>query len=330
MMMVKRRTLIGAGGLCVVPLPSHAQPARKVYRVGILTVGLTAAAVVPQPQSRSTAAFLRGMRELGYVYGEHFVIEARGAGDKPERFPGLAAELARLDLDVIVGAGPSLRALKQATSTIPVVMAASGDPVSAGLVQSLAHPGGNFTGLSSQTSDSAGKRLELLKELIPGTAPVAVLWHRDDIRNWQAAQATARARGWKLLSIEIRDAGEIDAVFTAATDARASALFVHAPTVLQSHAGRFAELAVRHRLPTMYHQQSYVVAGGLMSYGADTVEIWHHAAAFVDKILKGAKPADLPVQQPTKFELVINLKTAKALGLAIPQSLLLRADEVIE
>jgi len=330
MISMKRRTLIGAGALWVVPLAGYAQTARKVYRIGILTVGTTAAAAGPQPQGRSYAAFLRGMRELGYVYAEHFVTEARGADDKPERFPGLAAELARLDLDVIVGAGPSLHALKQATSTIPVVMASSGDPVGEGLVRSLAHPGGNFTGLSNQSNEATGKQLELLKEFVPRVAPVALLWHRDHLRNWQAAETAARARGWKLLSIEIRDAGEIDAAFKAATDARAGALLVHAPTVLQSHAPRVAELAIKNRLPTMYHQRGYVEAGGLMSYGADIVEIWRHAAVFVDKILKGARPADVPVEQPTKFELVVNLKTAKAIGVTFQQSLLLRADEVIQ
>ena len=328
--MMQRRTLIGAGGLWVAPLPSRAQPARKVYRIGVVTIGPTANAAGAEPLSRSVAALLRGLRELGYVYGKHFVTEARGADDQPGRFPVVAAELARLDLDVIVGAGPSLHALKQATSSIPVVMASSDDPVSAGLVQSLARPGGNFTGMSSQGSETTGKRLELLKELVPGAAPVAVLWHRDHIGHWQAAQAAARTRGWKLLSIEIRDAGEIDAAFKAASDGRASALLVHAPTLLQERRQRVMELAIKHRLPTIFHQRVYAAAGGLMAYGADVPEIWHHAAVFVDKILKGAKPADLPVEQPTKFELVINLKTAKALGITLPQALLLRADEVIQ
>jgi len=328
--MMKRRTLLGAGALWVWPLASHAQPARKVYRIGVVTIGPAANAAGAEPQSRSVAALLRGLRELGYVYGKHFVTEARGADDQPGRFPVVAAELARLDLDVIVGAGPSLHALKQATSTIPVVMASSDDPVSAGLVQSLAHPGGNFTGMSSQATETTGKRLELLKELVPGAAPVAVLWHGDHIEHWQAAQAAARTRGWKLLSIEMRDAGEIDAAFKAASDGRASALLVHAPTLLQSHRQRVMELALKHRLPTIFHQRVYVAAGGLMAYGADVSEIWHHAAVFVDKILKGTKPADLPAEQPTKFELVINLKTATALGLTIPQALLLRADEVIQ
>ena len=328
--MMKRRTLISAGALWVSPLASRAQPARKVYRVGILTVGPTARETGAQPQSQTARALLRGMRELGNVYGKHFVTEARGADGQPERYTALAAELARLNLDVIVGAGPSLHALKRATSSIPVVMASSGDPVGEGLVQSLAHPGGNFTGMSSQAIETTPKRLELLKELVPGAAPVAVLWHRDDIVHWQAAQAAARTRGWKLLSIEIRDVGEIDAAFKAAADGRANALLVHAPTVLQSQRVRFAELALRHRLPTVFYQRIYAEAGGLMAYGADVFEIWHHAAVFVDKILKGAKPGELPVEQPTKFELVINMKTARALGITIPQALLLRADEVIQ
>ena len=312
------------------PLAGFAQSTRKLYRIGILIVGTTAQATGPQPQGRSTSAFLRGMRELGYVYGEHFVTHARGPDGQPERFPELAAELVRLAPDVIVGAGPSLQALKLATSTIPVVMASSDDPVGAGLVQSLARPGRNFTGMSSQSTEAVGKRLELLKELVPGAAPVAVLWHRDHLPTWQVAQAAARQRGWKLLSLEIRDADAIDAAFKAAADGRAGALLVHAPVVLQLHADKVAELAIRHRLPTMFHQAVYARAGGLMAYGADTTEIWHHAAVFVDKILKGAKPGDIPVEQPTKFELVINLKTAKALGITIPQSLLLRADEVIQ
>ena len=327
---MKRRTVLGAGGLWFAPLAGIAQSARKLHRVGILTVGTTASVTGPQPQGRNATALLRGMRELGYVYGEHFVTEVRGSGDQPERFPELAAELVRLAPDVIVAAGPSLAALKHATATIAVVMASSGDPVSEGLVKSLAQPGGNFTGMSSQSTDVMGKRLELLKEFVPGAAPVAVLWHRDHLRAWQAAQVAARQRGWKLLSLEIRDAGGIEAAFKAATGARAAALFVYAPTVLQLHAGKVAELALRHRLPTMFHQSFYARAGGLMAYGADTTEIWHHAAVFVDKILKGAKPGDLPVEQPTKFELVINLKTAKALNMTIPQTLLLRADDLIQ
>ena len=259
------------------------------------------------------------------------MIESRGADGRPERFPALAAELVALQVDVIVAAGPSLPALKQATLTIPVVMSSVGDPVGLGYVQSLAHPGGNFTGLSSQSRETTGKRLELVKELVPGTAPVAVVWDRaGSLVNWHMAETAARARSWKLLSLEIRDAGDIEAAFKAAIDARAGALLVAASGLLFPQARRVAELAAKSRLPAIYEQRPYVEAGGLTSYGANYDEIWRHAATFVDKILKGAKPADLPVEQPTKFELVINLKTARALGLTIPQSLLLRVDEVIE
>jgi putative ABC transport system substrate-binding protein len=312
------------------PRGAPAQPARKVARIGILSTAMTSDLVGPQPRWPATNAFLQGLRELGYVYGEHFVIEPRGGEGKPERFPGLAAELVRLQVDVIVAAGPTLPALKQATSTIPVVMAATDDPVGLGLVQSLGHPGRNFTGLSNQSVETTGKRLELLKELVPASAVVAVLWDRESLLSWQAAEVAARERGWKLLSLEIRDAGEIEGAFKAATDARAGALLVIASGPLVRHARRVAELAAKSRLPAMYPLRLYVEAGGLISYGANLSEIWRRAAVFVDKILKGAKPADLPVEQPTKFELVINLKTAKALGFTIPQSVLLRADEVIQ
>jgi putative ABC transport system substrate-binding protein len=269
------------------------------------------------------------LRELGYSHGEHFVTEPRGSEGKPERFPGLAAELVRLQVDVIVASGPALPALKQATSTIPIVMG-GGDAVGLGYAQSLSHPGGNITGLSLQSVELTGKRLELLRELVPGAALVAVLWDRASLPNWQAAEAAARKRGWKLLSIEIRDTGEIEGAFRAATDARAGVLLVFAAGLLFSQARRVAELAARSRLPAMYELRAYVETGGLISYSGDLKEIWRRAAVFVDKILKGARPGDLPIEQPSKFELVINLKTAEALGLTIPQSLRLRADQLIE
>jgi len=314
-----------------VPRVAPSQPARKVYRIGILSpTSMTSDMIGPQPQSPTVNALLRGLRELGYVYGEHFVTEPRGGEGKTDRFPGLAAELVRLRVDVIVAGGPVLAALKQATSTIPVVMAGIGDPLGAGLVQSLAHPGGNFTGLSLQSTELTGKRLELLKELVPGAAPVAVLWDRAALLSWQAAEAAARERGWKLLSCGVRDASEIEGAFRAATGARAGTLLVITGGVLFPHARRIAELAARSRLPAMYPLRPYVEAGGLISYSADLIEIWRRAAVFVDKILKGAMPADLPVEQPTKFELVINMRTAKALGLTVPPTILLRADQVIE
>jgi putative ABC transport system substrate-binding protein len=309
----------------------HAQPARKVYRIGILGLGTTSAMAGPQPTQPSTKALLSAMRELGYAYGEHFVTEPRGSDGHPDRYPALAAELVRLQVDVIIaGGGPTVPALRRATATIPIVMAASGDPVGEGHVQSLAHPGGNITGLSLQSSETTGKRLELLKELVPGAAPVAVFWNGASVLSWQTTEAIARERGWKVLPVEIRDPGEIEAAFKAATDARASAVLVFAAGILFPQARRVAELAARSRLPAMYELRQYVDAGGLISYGANIIGIWRQAAVFVDKILKGANPGDLPIEQPTKFELVINLKTAKALGLTIPQSLLLRADEVIQ
>jgi putative ABC transport system substrate-binding protein len=276
-------------------------------------------------------ALLHGLRGLGYVYGEHFVTEPRGGEGKPERFPNLAAELVRLQVDVIVAAGPMLPALKQATSAIPVVTTGAGDPVGQGFVQSLGRPGGNVTGLSIQFTETTGKRLELLKELVPGAAPVAVLWDpRFGSAAWQVAEAAARQRGWKLVSLEIRDAGEIEGAFNTATGARAGALLAFPGGLFDPHARRIVELAAKSRLPAMYAFRFYVEAGGLASYGADLIENSRRAAIFVDKILKGAKPADLPIEQPTKFELVINLKAARSIGLVIPRAMLLRADEVLQ
>jgi putative tryptophan/tyrosine transport system substrate-binding protein len=332
-----RRALLGSLALGALGVPhfAAAQLTRKVYRIGILsTSSPTSDMVGPQPRSPTTSALLGGLHELGYVYGEHFVTEPRGGEGKPERFPALAAELVRLQVDVIVSAGPPamLAAVKQATSTIPVVTTGSGDPVRSGVAQSLARPGGNITGLSLQIPETTGKRLELLRELVPRAVLVAVL--RDPREGpalaWQEAEAAARALGRKLLSLEIRDAGEIEVAFRTATAARAGALLVFAGGIPDARAPRITQLAAASRLPAMYSFRFYVEAGGLMSYGADLIANNRRAAAFVDKILKGAKPADLPFEQPTKFELAINLKAAKLLGLTIPQSLLLRADQVIQ
>lgn len=258
------------------------------------------------------------------------MTEPHGSEARPERFPSLAAELVRRQVDVIVATGTALPALKQATSTIPVVMSATLDPVGQGYVRSLGRPGGNVTGLSLQSVETSGKRLELLMELVPGATRVAVLWNRPSLPNLRAAEAAARVRGWQLLPLEIQDAGEVEGAFRAATGARAGALLVFAAGHLFPHARRIADLAAKSRLPAMYELRTYVDAGGLIAYGADINDIWRRAALFVDKILRGAKPADLPVEQPSKFELVINLKAAKALGLTVPQSFLMRADEVIQ
>jgi len=329
---VKRRGLLAtaAGGLLARPLAGLGQPSRKLHRIGILSSGRPSNPVGSQPQNSTITALLNGLRELGYEEGRHFVIERRGDEGRPDRLPGLAAELVRLQVDVILAGGRQpLAALKQATSTIPVVMTAAVDPVGEGLVRSLAHPGGNFTGLSLQFTEMTGKRLELLRELAAPAAPIAVLWSRDPA-DWRAADAAARPRGWKLLSLEARGPDELEGAFKAASSARARAMLVLGGGVFFAYARRIAELATASRLPTMFGLRPYVEAGGLMSYGARLDDIWYRAADYVDKILKGAKPADLPVEQPTQFELVINLKTAKALGLTIPQSLLLRADEVIQ
>ena len=330
--MIDRRTFLDAAVAvaavaCVRTVA--AQSVRKVYRIGILGLGPTSEYVGPQPLNSSVAGLLRGLRELGYVQGEHFVTEPRGADSRPERHPALAAELVRLQVDVIVAPGPMLLAIKAATSTIPVVMAGATDPVGQGLVRSLGHPGGNFTGMSLQ-GVTVAKRLGLLKELVPGPAPVAVVWDMDNRRSWMQVDAAARERGWRLLSLEVRDASQIEGAFKAATAARAGALLVISGGILFPQADRIVELAARKRVPAMYSLRRFVDAGGLISYGVDLDDLWQRAAVFVGKILKGARPADLPVEQPTKFSLVINRKAAQALGLTIPPHLLLRADEVIQ
>jgi len=329
-----RRTFVGSLALTTVVLPYHAsaQPARKVYRIGLLGSLLpTADMVGPEPRNPAVVAFIKGLRELGYVYGEHFVTEPRGADGRFERFPALAAELSRLKVDVIVSAGPALPALKQAISTIPVVMAGAGDPVRQGFAKGLAHPDGNFTGLSFQLTETTAKRLELVKELVPGEAPVAIFWEaRDRPLSLQVAESAARARGWKLLPLGIRDPGEIERAFRTATAARAGALLVVPHAVFDRNAPRIVELATKSRLPAVYAFRTYVEVGGLMSYGPDTVNGWRRAAFFVDKILKGARVADLPIEQSAKYELVINLRAARSIGLTIPAAILARADEVMQ
>jgi putative ABC transport system substrate-binding protein len=330
---LSRRGFLAAGALGAVGLarPAAAQLARRLSRIGVLTVGYpTSEMVGPEPRAAVVSALLRGLRDLGYAYGEHFATEARGGESRPDRFPGLVADLIRSRVDVIVAPGPMLGALKQATSTIPVVMAGALDPVGQGLIKSLSQPGGNFTGFSLQSADAVAKRLELLKELVPSPQPVAVLWERTVLSHWTVAEATARERGWKLLPIEVRATGDIEGALKAATDARAAALLVLGGGILFPQSARIAELAVKSRLPAIYSLRPQVEAGGLMSYGADIVDTWFRAAVFVDKILKGANPATLPVEQPSAFELVINLKAAQAIGLTIPPSVLVRADEVLQ
>jgi putative tryptophan/tyrosine transport system substrate-binding protein len=329
---VDRRAFMGHLGLGT--LAAVAQLPRKVVRIGILGfAGTTAEMAGPEPRRPSVREFLQGMRELGYLYGRDFVTEPRGGEGRPELWASQAADLVRLNVDVIVAAGPNLASLQRSTSMIPVVMAASADPIGEGFVRSLRHPGGNITGLSLQEVDTSGKRLELLEELLPGTAPVALLWtnvSRISLRYLKTAEAAARGHGRKVLKLEIRGGDEIEGAFKAATDAHAGGLLDLATRLTFARARAVAAFAAAARLPVMYDLRDYVEAGGLIAYGPDINDIWRRAAVFDDKILKGASPADLPVEQPTKFELVINSKTAKALGLSSPPSLLQRADEVIE
>jgi ABC-type uncharacterized transport system substrate-binding protein len=318
-------------GTLAAPLAAEAQHADKVARIGYLSINLAAA---PPNQHE---AFRRGLRDLGYVEGRDVVIEYRDAGGKVERLPALAAELVALKVDVIMaGSTPHALAAKQATGTIPIVFISSGDPVADGLVTSLARPGGNVTGLSSLTPERVGKCLELLKQAVPKVSRVAVLWQpgavgdRTEKAMRKEADVAARALGMRLQLVETRTPADIDRAFSDMTKQRAGALTVWTTAMFASERERLVVFAAKNRLPAVYTLREFVDAGGLMAYGHDQADLNRRAATYVDKILKGAKPADLPVQQPTKFELVINLKTAKALGLTIPQSLLVRADEIIQ
>jgi putative ABC transport system substrate-binding protein len=280
-------------------------------------------------------AFRQGLRELGYVEGQNIAIDFRNAEGRLERLPDLAAELVRVNVDVIVAAPEAcIQAAKQATSTIPVVMAASEDPVGRGFVASLARPGGNVTGLSSLQPALVGKQVELLKEMVPKLSRVAALWDMDTPSQpvfMRETEVAARALGLQVQALPLRGPKpDFESAFRAATSSRAGALSVVSGPLLLAHRAAVVDLAARSRLPAIYNRREYVDAGGLISYGPNLPAMHRRAAAYVDRILKGAKPRDLPVEQPTKFELIINGKTAKALGLTIPPSLLLRADQIIE
>jgi putative tryptophan/tyrosine transport system substrate-binding protein len=329
--MERRRFIeVIAGGLVAAPLAVEAQQAAKVARIGWLAVHLA-------PNRHLSEAFRQGLRDLGYVEGRNVVIEYRDAEGKFERFPALAAELVALKVDVIVApTTPAALAAKQVTKTIPIVFAAVADPVTSGLVTSLARPGGNVTGLSALFPELVGKCLEQLMQAVPGVSRVAVLWQpggqsqRTDKEMLKGAKDAARALGVRVQFVEARSPADFDRAFSDVTKARAGALTVLTSPMFVTERRRLVDLAARNRLPAVYGMREFVDAGGLMSYGSNTADVYRRAATYVDKILKGAKPADLPVEQPTKFELVINLKTAKALGLTIPQSVLGRADEVIQ
>jgi putative ABC transport system substrate-binding protein len=330
-MMDRRIFLATVAGLLAAPLAAEAQQAAKVARIGYLAPNLA-----DSPRLRE--AFLQGLRDLDYVEGRNVVIEIRDAEGKLERLPALAAELVALKVDVIFAGGGTRFALaaKQATRTLPIVFAAVGDPVTSGLVTSIARPGGNVTGLSTLSPELTSKWLELLKQAVPGVSRVAFLWQpgalgeRTEQDILTRADAAARALGVRLQVVEARGPADVDRAFSDMIRARADALTVFGSAIFFNQRRRLVDLAAKNRLPAVYQWREFVDAGDLMSYGPDLADMWRRAATYVDKILKGAKPADLPVEQPTKFELVINLKTAKALGLTIPQSLLGRADGVIQ
>jgi putative tryptophan/tyrosine transport system substrate-binding protein len=307
--------------------PAGAQQPTKIPRIGYLTTPFLSA------NAARIEAFRQGLRELGYVEGENIVIELRSAEGKLDRAPALAAELVRLKVDVIVTGGPqSTRAAKEATVTIPIVMAFDNDPVGNGFVASLARPGGNITGLSTLYPEISGKQLELLKEIIPRLSRLAVLGNSTHPGNAQALKETQLAAGAlavQLQYLDVRDAKDIETAFRALSKGRADAVLVLENPVLTSHRKQLIDLAVTGRLPAIYPQTEYMEAGGLIYYGTNTPDLFRRAATYVAKILKGAKPADLPVEQPKKFELVINLKAAKQIGLTVPPNVLARADKVI-
>ena len=305
--------------------PAEAQA--KVPKIGWL--GARSAA-----SSTGIELFRREFRVLGYVEGMNIIIESRYADDKLDRLPALADELVSLKVDVIVTASTvGALAAKNATRTIPIVFLGGGDLVAAGLVDSLARPGGNITGFTGIGAVLAGKRLELIKETVPKLSRVAVLWNPQDpssTQQWNESQLSARELSLQLHSMEVSSAAKFEGAFQAATKARSGALAVTESPLTVSNGKQIAELATKHRLPAIYSREDFVASGGLMSYGADRTEPYRRVASMIDKILKGAKPADLPVEQPTKFELVINLKTAKQIGVTIPQSVLFSADKVIK
>jgi putative ABC transport system substrate-binding protein len=313
-----------AGSMVAAPRAVNAQPAARVPRIGFLSDSR-------QPWDEG---FRQGLRELGYVVGQNITIEYRYAEGKPERLPGLAAELVRLNVELIVAGGTqAIRAAQHATSVIPVVMAVTADPVGSGLVASLARPGGNITGLTSLSSDLSGKRLALLKEVVPRLGRVSVLWNSgnpDNALQLREAVSAAHALGIQLQPIEVRSSDDFDRAFSAITNGHADALHVLGDSLFATNRRRIVDFAAKNRLASMFSTRQGAEAGALVAYGTNFLDLFRRAAMYVDKILKGARPADLPIEQPTRFELVINMTTARALGLTIPPALLLRADEVIE
>jgi ABC-type uncharacterized transport system substrate-binding protein len=316
-------------GALILPLclPADAQQPGKIPTIGFMRGG--------SPTDPEVEAFRQGLRELGYVEGKNIVIEFRNTEGKTDRFASVAAELVCLKVDVIVAAGGSavVLAAKPATDTIPIVMTNPGDPVAIGVVASLARPGGNVTGLTSSSTDLSGKLVELLKEAVPKLSSVAVLWNPDEpgnASNFKETEVAAQSLRLKLLSLGLRISDDLDNALQAATRDRAGALIIIRSPAYTSTGERIVDFAAKNRLPTMFPERFFVEAGGLMSYAPNIADNFRRAATYVDKILKGSKPADLPVERPMKFEFIINLKTAKQIGLTIPPNVLVRADKVIK
>jgi putative ABC transport system substrate-binding protein len=327
---VKRRDFIVLiGATAGWPLAARAQQAGRLWRIGVLEM------ISPVANAPNFNALLAGLRELGYVEGQNLVIDYRSADGRPERFPGFAAELVRLKVDVIVTRGtPAVQAAKNATATIPVVMAASGDPLGTGVITELARPDANVTGLSAFTRELLGKRLELLREVVPRIARVAFLSNLSNPvarTQWEEMSSAASKLRFDPILVDVRRPEDVEGGFETAVVQRADAVIIGNDTVTHANPRHIVELAAKHRLPAMYLSSQFVYEGGLMTYSVSYPDLYRRAAIYIDKIFKGAKPADLPIEQPSKFELIVNLKAAKALGLKIPESfLLLRADEVIE
>jgi putative ABC transport system substrate-binding protein len=328
----RRRHLVRLLAACsfASPIASLAQkkPSR-IHRIGILY------GASPATTAQADEVFKQQLRELGFVEGENVIVERRYGEGKAQQIADFAAELVRLKMDVIVtGNDPTIAAVKRETQTIPIVMANSSDPVGTGFVASLARPGGNITGLSTMSPELSGKRLELLGEVVPGLSRVAIVWNPDvrgALFDYRETETVARTRRLQLHSIEVTRAEDLERAFATITKQRAQGVIVQTPNpVLFVNPAHIARLALTDRLPSIFGQVEFANAGGLMSYGSNTTERYRQAAQFVAKILKGTNPADLPVEQPTRFELVVNMKTAKALGITIPQSVLVRADKIIQ
>jgi len=320
-------TLLG-GAVIAWPLAARAQQPGKVWRVGVLET------ISAELNATNFKALRKGLRDVGYIEGQNLTIEYRSADGQVERFPQLAEELIRAQVDVIVTRGtPAVLAAKNATTTIPVVMAASGEPLATGVIPGLAQPGGNVTGLSAFTNELIPKRIELLNVAVPGVTRIAFLQNMSNpvaLSQWQELNSAARSLRIEPLVLDVRKSEDVVQAFETARTQRINALAVGNDTVTHANRSQIVELAAQHRLPAVYATREFVDAGGFMAYSVSYADLYRRATAYVDKIFKGAKPADLPVEQPTKFDLVINLRTAKALGLQIPDKLLVFADEVIE